>query len=46
MDDEPAIWFPRTDLIDFYSNSDGRSFKLSHRWERKVEMEGLAPSGP
>jgi hypothetical protein len=23
-----------------------RSFKLSHRWERKVEMEGLAPSGP
>jgi hypothetical protein len=21
-------------------------FKLSHRWERKVEMEGLAPSGP
>ena len=21
------------------------SFKLSHRWERKMEMEGLAPSG-
>ena len=23
----------------------GESSKLSHRWERKMEMEGLGPSG-